>query len=127
MSTAAPAVDERIARTPLLPRLLARPELGAVIGAVLVFVPGLVVLYLFLTLLEDSGYMARVAFVMDRLMRFTGLHGKSLEESKKLFENAVLVVLGALELGHDAALVHHQHPVLRADPESRPESMGRPT
>jgi ferrous iron transport protein B len=47
------------------------------VGAVLVFVPGLVVLYLFLTLLEDSGYMARVAFVMDRLMRFTGLHGKS--------------------------------------------------
>jgi ferrous iron transport protein B len=44
---------------------------------VLVFVPGLIVLYLFLTLLEDSGYMARVAFVMDRLMRFTGLHGKS--------------------------------------------------
>jgi ferrous iron transport protein B len=47
------------------------------VGAVLVFVPGLIVLYLFLTLLEDSGYMARVAFVMDRLMRFTGLHGKS--------------------------------------------------
>jgi ferrous iron transport protein B len=47
------------------------------VGAVLVFVPGLVVLFLFLTLLEDSGYMARVAFVMDRVMRFTGLHGKS--------------------------------------------------
>ncbi|HKZ92724.1 MAG TPA: ferrous iron transport protein B [Candidatus Limnocylindrales bacterium] len=47
------------------------------VGAVLVFVPGLIVLYLFLTLLEDSGYMARVAFVMDRVMRFTGLHGKS--------------------------------------------------
>jgi len=47
------------------------------VGAVLVFIPGLVVLYLFLTLLEDSGYMARVAFVMDRVMRFTGLHGKS--------------------------------------------------
>ena len=47
------------------------------VGAVLVFVPGLTVLYLFLTLLEDSGYMARVAFVMDRVMRFTGLHGKS--------------------------------------------------
>ena len=47
------------------------------VGAVLVFVPGLLVLYLFLTLLEDSGYMARVAFVMDRVMRFTGLHGKS--------------------------------------------------
>lgn len=47
------------------------------VGAVLVFVPGLIVLYLFLALLEDSGYMARVAFVMDRLMGFTGLHGKS--------------------------------------------------
>ena len=47
------------------------------VGAVLVFVPGLIVLFGFLTLLEDSGYMARVAFVMDRLMRFTGLHGKS--------------------------------------------------
>ena len=47
------------------------------VGAVLVFIPGLVVLYLFLTLLEDSGYMARVAFLMDRVMRFTGLHGKS--------------------------------------------------
>ena len=47
------------------------------VGAVLVFVPGLIVLYLFLSLLEDSGYMARVAFVMDRVMRFTGLHGKS--------------------------------------------------
>ena len=47
------------------------------VGAVLVFVPGLIVLYLFLTLLEDSGYMARVAFVMDRVMSFTGLHGKS--------------------------------------------------
>jgi ferrous iron transport protein B len=44
---------------------------------VLVFIPGLIVLYLFLTLLEDSGYMARVAFLMDRVMRFTGLHGKS--------------------------------------------------
>jgi ferrous iron transport protein B len=47
------------------------------VGAVLVFLPGLAVLFLFLTLLEDSGYMARVAFVMDRVMRFTGLHGKS--------------------------------------------------
>jgi ferrous iron transport protein B len=47
------------------------------VGAVLVFVPGLVALYFFLALLEDSGYMARAAFVMDRLMRLVGLHGKS--------------------------------------------------
>lgn len=47
------------------------------VGGVLVFVPGLAVLYFFLALLEDSGYMARVAFVMDRFMQFVGLHGKS--------------------------------------------------
>jgi ferrous iron transport protein B len=56
---------------------LAVDGVTAGVGAVLVFIPGLIVLYLFLTLLEDSGYMARVAFVMDRVMRFTGLHGKS--------------------------------------------------
>jgi ferrous iron transport protein B len=56
---------------------LATDGVIAGVGAVLVFVPGLMVLYLFLTLLEDSGYMARVAFVMDRVMSFTGLHGKS--------------------------------------------------
>ncbi|MFN8458686.1 MAG: ferrous iron transport protein B, partial [Anaerolineae bacterium] len=47
------------------------------VGSVLVFLPGLFVLYFFLTLLEDSGYMARVAFLMDKVMSFTGLHGKS--------------------------------------------------
>jgi ferrous iron transport protein B len=47
------------------------------VGGVLVFVPGLVVLFFFLALLEDSGYLARAAFVMDRFMRVIGLHGKS--------------------------------------------------
>ena len=47
------------------------------VGGVLVFLPGLMVLYLFLALLEDSGYMARAAFVMDRFMSLLGLHGKS--------------------------------------------------
>jgi ferrous iron transport protein B len=47
------------------------------VGGVLVFVPGLLVLYFFLALLEDSGYMSRAAFVMDRFMRIVGLHGKS--------------------------------------------------
>jgi ferrous iron transport protein B len=52
---------------------------GAVagVGGVLVFVPGLMVLFFFLALLEDSGYLARAAFVMDRFMRVVGLHGKS--------------------------------------------------
>lgn len=47
------------------------------VGGVLVFVPVLMSLYLALALLEDSGYMARAAFVMDRLMHALGLHGKS--------------------------------------------------
>lgn len=47
------------------------------VGGVLVFVPGLLILYFFLALLEDSGYMSRAAFVMDRFMRIVGLHGKS--------------------------------------------------
>ena len=47
------------------------------VGAVLVFVPLIVVLYFFLAILEDTGYMARAAYVMDSLMRKVGLQGKS--------------------------------------------------
>lgn len=47
------------------------------VGSVLVFVPVLMSLYLVIGVLEDSGYMARAAFVMDRVMRIIGLHGKS--------------------------------------------------
>jgi len=46
-------------------------------GSMLVFVPQIMILFLFLSLLEDSGYMARAAFVMDRLLRKLGLSGKS--------------------------------------------------
>ncbi|MFO0972240.1 MAG: ferrous iron transport protein B [Phycisphaerae bacterium] len=46
-------------------------------GSVLVFLPQICVLFLFVALLEDSGYMARAAFLMDRLMSRAGLHGKS--------------------------------------------------
>ena len=47
------------------------------VGAVLVFVPNIMLLFLVISLLEDSGYMARAAFVMDRFMHLFGLHGKS--------------------------------------------------
>ncbi len=47
------------------------------VGGVLVFIPVLTFLYLAIALLEDSGYMARAAFIMDRVMRILGLHGKS--------------------------------------------------
>ncbi|MBR5141967.1 MAG: ferrous iron transport protein B [Bacteroidales bacterium] len=47
------------------------------VGSVLVFLPNILILYLFISLLEDSGYMARAAFIMDRVMHKMGLHGKS--------------------------------------------------
>ena len=47
------------------------------VGSVLVFLPNILLLYFFISLLEDSGYMARAAFIMDRLMHKIGLHGKS--------------------------------------------------
>ena len=47
------------------------------VGAVVVFLPQICLLFLFIGLLEDSGYMARAAFLMDRLMSKVGLHGKS--------------------------------------------------
>lgn len=47
------------------------------IGAVCSFVPNILLLYLFISLMEDSGYMSRAAFIMDNLMHKMGLHGKS--------------------------------------------------
>ena len=46
-------------------------------GAVVVFLPQILLLFLFIGFLEDTGYMARAAFLMDRLMSRVGLHGKS--------------------------------------------------
>ncbi len=56
--------------------LLAEGIIGGA-GAVVVFLPQICILFLFIALLEDSGYMARAAFLMDRLMSAAGLHGKS--------------------------------------------------
>ncbi len=47
------------------------------VGSVAVFLPQILILYLFISLMEDSGYMARAAFIMDRIMHKMGLHGKS--------------------------------------------------
>lgn len=66
-----------LVRAPLWIHSLIVNGIIAGVGGVLVFVPGLLILYFFLALLEDSGYMSRAAFVMDRFMRVVGLHGKS--------------------------------------------------
>jgi ferrous iron transport protein B len=47
------------------------------VGGVLVFLPQILMLFFFIAVLEDSGYMARAAFLMDRIMRSVGLHGKA--------------------------------------------------
>lgn len=47
------------------------------VGSVLVFLPNILILYFFISLLEDSGYMARAAFIVDKMMHRLGLHGKS--------------------------------------------------
>lgn len=47
------------------------------VGGVLVFLPNIIILFFFISLMEDTGYMSRVAFIMDKLMHLIGLHGKS--------------------------------------------------
>ena len=56
--------------------LLVDGVLGGV-GGVIVFLPNILILYFFISFMEDSGYMARAAFIMDRIMHRIGLHGKS--------------------------------------------------
>lgn len=58
-------------------RALVLDGIVAGVGGVLVFVPQIFILFFFISLLEDSGYMARVALVMDRLMEFVGMNGKA--------------------------------------------------
>lgn len=60
----------------LLADLLADGIIAGV-GGVMVFLPQILLLFLFIAILEDTGYMARAAFIMDRLMRGVGLHGKA--------------------------------------------------
>ena len=56
--------------------LLVQGIIGGV-GGVIVFLPNILILYFFISLMEDSGYMARAAFIMDKVMHKMGLHGKS--------------------------------------------------
>lgn len=62
--------------SPQLQSLVCDGVLGGV-GGVLSFIPTILILFLFIALLEESGYMARAAFIMDRFMHKMGLHGKS--------------------------------------------------
>lgn len=71
------------------------------VGSVLSFLPIIVVLFFFLSLLEDSGYMARVAFVMDRLLRRIGLSGRSFVPMLIGFGCSVPAILSARTLSSE--------------------------
>ncbi|MEG0292425.1 MAG: ferrous iron transport protein B [Anaerovoracaceae bacterium] len=77
--TIIPWVSETMANTNVAPWLASLVSGGIVsgVGAVLGFVPQLLLLFIFLSILEECGYMARVAFIMDRIFRKFGLSGKS--------------------------------------------------
>ena len=68
-------VNNNMAEGPL--RSLLADGIIAGVGSVIVFLPNILILYLFISFMEDSGYMARAAFIMDKLMHKMGLHGKS--------------------------------------------------
>lgn len=68
-------VDSHMPAGPLKD-LLANGVIGGV-GGVIVFLPNIMILFFFISFMEDSGYMARAAFIMDKLMHKIGLHGKS--------------------------------------------------
>jgi ferrous iron transport protein B len=68
-------IDGRMPEGPLK-SLLIDGVIGGV-GSVIVFLPNIVILYLFISFMEDTGYMARAAFIMDKFMQKMGLHGKS--------------------------------------------------
>lgn len=72
--------------------LLTEGVIGGV-GNVLVFLPQILLLFLFIGLLEDSGYMARVAYLMDRVMRALGLHGRAFVPMLSGFACAVPAIL----------------------------------
>lgn len=76
----------------MLTDLLVEGVVGGV-GNVLVFLPQILLLFFFIGLLEDSGYMARVAYLMDRIMRSLGLHGRAFVPMMSGYACAVPAIL----------------------------------
>ncbi|RJE48232.1 MULTISPECIES: ferrous iron transport protein B [unclassified Dehalobacter] len=70
-------VSGLLLNAPVLARSFVSDALIGGVGSVLVFIPMMFTMYFLISLLEDSGYMARAAYVMDRLMNVVGLHGKT--------------------------------------------------
>ncbi|MGJ8640189.1 MAG: ferrous iron transport protein B [Opitutaceae bacterium] len=83
-----------LASMPMLQSLIADGIIGGV-GAFLVFLPQILVLFFFISILEESGYMARAAFLMDKLFQWCGLNGKSFVPLLTSFACAIPGIMGA--------------------------------
>ena len=98
ISTVAAAVEARMPDGDL--RSLVTDGIIAGVGGVIIFLPQILILYFFLGLLEDSGYMARAAFIMDRLMSQVGLHGKSFIPLLSSFACAIPGIMATRTIEH---------------------------
>jgi ferrous iron transport protein B len=87
-------VSDQLASTPMLASLVSDGAIAGV-GSVLVFLPQIVILFLFIAILEDSGYLARAAFLMDRLLAWSGLNGRAFIPMLSSFACAVPGVMAA--------------------------------
>lgn len=86
--------SEGLSQTPMLQSLVVDGVIGGV-GAFVVFLPQILILFLFIALLEESGYMARAAFLMDKLFQWCGLNGKSFVPLLSSYACAVPGILAA--------------------------------
>ncbi len=87
---------------PLVQDLVVTGVIGG-IGGVLVFLPQICILFLFIAILEDSGYMARAAFLMDRLFSWCGLNGKSFIPMLSSYACAVPGIMATRTIDHPKA------------------------
>lgn len=76
-----------------------RDGIIAGVGSVLIFLPQILILYLFILILEDCGYMARAAFLMDRIMSGVGLHGRAFIPLLSSFACAIPAIMSARVIG----------------------------
>ena len=75
------------------------------VGGVIVFLPNIMILYLFISFMEDSGYMARAAFIMDKLMHLIGLHGKSFIPLVMGFGCTVPSIMASRTIGNQSSRI----------------------
>jgi ferrous iron transport protein B len=93
-----------LAGTPMLKSLVVKGVIRGA-GGVIVFLPQILVLFFFIAVLEDTGYMARAAFLMDRVFSWTGLNGKSFVPMLSSFACAVPAILATRSIADPRARI----------------------